>query len=138
MEAKTMGSFIAALRKANGMTQKDLAEKLNVSDKSVSRWERDEGAPDLSLIPVIAEVFGITCDELLRGERRPESQRQEPVAEEPLTPKADKQRQRLLKAALTKYRSRTLVAAAVAFLGLIVFGFIILRSPQLRNAGKEA
>ncbi|MBR4068615.1 MAG: helix-turn-helix transcriptional regulator [Clostridia bacterium] len=131
MEAKTMGSFIAALRKANGMTQKDLAEKLNVSDKSVSRWERDEGAPDLSLIPVIAEVFGITCDELLRGERKPEAMRTEPGAEEPLTPKADKQRRRLLKTALAKYRSRTLVSAAVAFLGLLgamICNFAFLRS----------
>ncbi|MEG1176782.1 MAG: helix-turn-helix transcriptional regulator, partial [Ruthenibacterium sp.] len=57
MERKTIGSFIAVLRKANGLTQKDLAEKLNVSDKSVSRWERDDGAPDLSLVPVIAEIF---------------------------------------------------------------------------------
>ena len=39
MEKKTMGSFLAALRRANGMTQKELAERLNVSDKSVSRWE---------------------------------------------------------------------------------------------------
>ena len=54
MEKKTIGGFIAALRKANGMTQKDLAERLNVSDKTVSRWERDEGSPDLSVIPVIA------------------------------------------------------------------------------------
>ena len=65
MEKKTMGGFIAALRKANGMTQKDLAERLNVSDKTVSRWERDDGAPDLSLIPVIAEIFGVTVDYLL-------------------------------------------------------------------------
>ena len=72
MEKKTMGSFLAALRRANGMTQKELAERLNVSDKSVSRWERDDGAPDLALIPVIAEVFGVTCDELhgLNGGRR--------------------------------------------------------------------
>lgn len=69
MEKKTIGSFITALRKANGMTQKDLAEKLNVSDKTISRWERDDGTPDLSVIPVIAEIFGVTCDELLRGER---------------------------------------------------------------------
>lgn len=69
MEKKTMGSFLAALRRASGMTQKELAERLNVSDKSVSRWERDDGAPDLALIPVIAEVFSVTCDELLRGER---------------------------------------------------------------------
>ena len=70
MEKKTMGSFIAALRRASGMTQRELAERLNVSDKSVSRWECDDGYPDLSLIPVIAEIFGVTADELLRGERK--------------------------------------------------------------------
>lgn len=69
MEKKTMGTFIAALRRAEGMTQQDLADKLCVSNKAVSRWERDECAPDISLIPAIAEMFGISCDELLRGER---------------------------------------------------------------------
>ena len=54
MEKKTIGALIAALRKANGMTQRDLADRLHVSDKTVSRWERDEGTPDLALIPVIA------------------------------------------------------------------------------------
>ena len=58
------------------MTQKDLAERLNVSDKTVSRWERDDGAPDLSVIPVIAEIFDITCDELLRGERKSPQQQE--------------------------------------------------------------
>ena len=77
MEKKTIGQFIAILRKANGMTQKDLAEKLNVSDKAVSRWERDECAPDLSLIPVIAEIFQVTTDELLRGERKNVEQTQQ-------------------------------------------------------------
>lgn len=120
MEAKTMGRFIAALRKANGMTQRDLAEKLNVSDKSVSRWERDEGSPDLSLIPVIAEVFGISCDELLRGERRPEAQRQEQQpGQEEISPKGEKQRRRILNAGITKYRSQTLLAAGLALLGII-------------------
>lgn len=69
MENKTLGSFIATLRKERNFTQKDLAEKLNVSDKAVSRWERDESAPDITLLPTIAEVFGVTCDELLKGER---------------------------------------------------------------------
>lgn len=41
MEKRTIGQFIAALRKANGLTQRELAEKLNVTDKTVSRWERD-------------------------------------------------------------------------------------------------
>ena len=69
MEKKTIGKFISALRKANGMTQRELGEKLFVSDKTVSRWECDECTPELSLIPSIAEIFGITTDELLRGER---------------------------------------------------------------------
>ncbi|MBR6812635.1 MAG: helix-turn-helix transcriptional regulator, partial [Oscillospiraceae bacterium] len=76
MEKRTIGTFIAALRKANGMTQRELAERLNVSDKTVSRWERDDGSPDLAAIPVIAEIFGITCDELLRGERRSPAERE--------------------------------------------------------------
>ena len=71
MDRKSIGSFIAALRKAKGMTQKDLAELLHVSDKTVSRWETGDGTPDLALIPVLAEIFGVTCDELLRGECRP-------------------------------------------------------------------
>ena len=75
MEKKTIGGFIAALRKANGMTQRELAERLNVSDKTVSRWERDDGAPDLATIPVIAEIFDVTCDELLRGERKSPEER---------------------------------------------------------------
>ena len=69
MEQKTICKFIAVLRKSQGMTQKELAEKLGVSDKTVSHWEREESAPDISLIPVIAEIFSVTCDELLRGEK---------------------------------------------------------------------
>ncbi len=68
MEKKTMGAFIATMRKAKGMTQFQLADRLGVSNKTISHWECDESAPDLSLIPEIADIFGITCDELLRGE----------------------------------------------------------------------
>jgi len=55
------------LRKAKGLTQKELGHLLYVSDKTVSRWERDECSPELSLIPSIAEIFGITTDQLLTG-----------------------------------------------------------------------
>ena len=70
VEKKTIGKFIQALRRAQGMTQRELADRLYVSDKTVSRWECDECTPELSLIPTIAEIFEITTDELLRGERR--------------------------------------------------------------------
>lgn len=120
MEKKTIGGFIAALRKANGMTQKDLADRLNVSDKTVSRWERDEGTPDLSLIPVIAEIFDVTCDELLRGARKSPEERAEPALQADTTMKGEKQRQRMLKATLSQYRSQTCIAVGVSAVGLLV------------------
>ncbi len=119
MEMKTIGGFIAALRKANGMTQKDLAEKLNVSDKTVSRWERDDGAPDLALIPVIAEIFDVTCDELLRGERKSPTEREEMTGDSEPAPKAEKQRNRLLKSALLQYKNRTCIAMGISVTGMI-------------------
>ena len=119
MEKKTIGGFIAALRKANGMTQKDLAERLNVSDKTVSRWERDDGAPDLAAIPAIAEIFGVTCDELLRGERKPPTERAAAAEESESSPKGEKQRQRLLKTTLSQYQTRTYIAMGVSVVGMI-------------------
>ena len=116
MEKKTMGSFLAALRRASGMTQKELAERLNVSDKSVSRWERDDGAPDLALIPVIAEVFGVTCDELLRGERAAAGEEQGAQS----TPKGEQQKKHLLAASLSRFRSRCCIALALAAAGFLV------------------
>lgn len=69
MEKKTMGSFMAALRKANGLTQQQVADKLNVSNKTVSKWECNEGYPEISMLPVIAELYSVSVDELLRGEK---------------------------------------------------------------------
>ncbi len=93
MEKKTIGSFIAALRKEAGLTQRELAEQLGVSDKSVSRWERDECAPDLSLIPIIADFFDITADELLRGERKMHMQ-ERPLSEEETETRKQKEEKR--------------------------------------------
>lgn len=120
MEKKTIGGFIATLRKANGMTQKDLADRLNVSDKTISRWERNDGDPDLSVIPVIAEIFGVTCDELLRGERKSAEERSESIEQNESTAKGEKQRQRLLKSTLSKYRTNTYIAMGISAVGLIV------------------
>lgn len=114
MEKKSIGSFIAALRKAKGLTQRELAEKLNVSDKAVSRWEREESLPDLSLIPAIAEIFGVTADELLRGERMKEGDSL-PRAEE----KSEKQLKNLVNRSLLRFNNRSIIAAGVTLAGLI-------------------
>ena len=118
MEKKTFGKFISALRKANGMTQKELGEKLFVSDKTVSRWECDECTPELSLIPLIAEIFGITTDELLRGERNNPDRLSLEVASKHKN-LSDKQFKLMLEQSSRKYKNFTLIAV-----GIMIFGFI--------------
>ena len=98
------------------MTQKELAERLNVSDKSVSRWERDDGAPDLALIPVIAEVFGVTCDELLRGERAAAGEEQGAQS----TPKGEQQKKHLLAASLSRFARAAVSRCACSRRGFLV------------------
>lgn len=114
MEQKTMGTFISALRKANGMTQQELADRLGVSNKAVSRWERDETAPDLSLIPAIAEIFGITCDELLKGQRIFTETEQSNA-----DPKAAKQLNALVSRNISAFKTMIFIAIALAVIGLV-------------------
>ena len=71
MDNNTMGQTISALRKERGMTQKDLAEKLGITDKAVSKWERDVACPDISLLPKLAQILGISVDELMRADNDP-------------------------------------------------------------------
>lgn len=67
MKKQTLGNMIANLRKEQGMTQLDLAEKMGVTDKAVSKWERDLSCPDVSSIPKLAEILGVTVDELMQS-----------------------------------------------------------------------
>lgn len=66
MKKQTLGMMISSLRKEKGMTQLQLAEIMGVTDKAVSKWERDLSAPDVNSIPKLAETFGITVDELMQ------------------------------------------------------------------------
>ncbi len=66
MNKQSFGNIIVALRKENGMTQSDLAEKMGVTDKAVSKWERDLSFPDANSLPKLAEIFNITVDELMQ------------------------------------------------------------------------
>ena len=66
MEKQTLGAKIAALRKECGMTQLELADKMGITDKAVSKWERDLSCPDVNTIPKLAELFGVSVDELMQ------------------------------------------------------------------------
>ena len=65
----SIGEKIALLRKAKGMTQEQLAEKCSVTAQAVSKWENDLAAPDISLLPRLSELLGVSCDELLGVQR---------------------------------------------------------------------
>lgn len=66
MKKQTFGSMIAVLRKEKKMTQLELAEKMGVTDKAVSKWERDLSFPDVNSIPKLAQIFNVTVDELMQ------------------------------------------------------------------------
>ena len=83
MDAKKTGALIAARRKALGLTQKELAGRLIVSDKAVSKWETGAGYPEVTMLPLLAETLGITVDELLAGEVRADAPAPEPAAPQP-------------------------------------------------------
>ena len=70
MEAKKFGQFIAGIRKEKKMTQAELAEKIHVTDKAISRWERGLGFPDIQTLEPLAQVLGISVLELMRSEKK--------------------------------------------------------------------
>ena len=70
---KTLGIMIAELRKQHGMTQLELAEKMGVTDKAVSKWERDLSCPDINSIPNLAEILGVSVEELMQVKKEAEA-----------------------------------------------------------------
>ena len=70
---KTLGTMIAELRKQHGMTQLELAEKMGVTDKAVSKWERDLSCPDINSVPNLAEILGVSVEELMQVKKTAEA-----------------------------------------------------------------
>ena len=69
MDALCVGNTIAKLRRKHSMTQAQLAEKLNISSKTVGRWEQGLGYPEVTQFPQLAALFGVTVDMLMSGQR---------------------------------------------------------------------
>lgn len=67
MDLQKFGTFIAQCRKDKKMTQSDLAAKLNVTDKAISRWERGTSEPNTSNLMALARLYGIPAEDLLKG-----------------------------------------------------------------------
>ena len=69
MKKNTFGKNVAKLRKEQGITQQELADLLGVTDKAVSKWERDLSMPDTASLPLLAQTLGTTVDQLMNGVR---------------------------------------------------------------------
>lgn len=68
MDCAKIGKLIQSLRKEQQLTQQQLADRMNISDKAISKWERGLGCPDVSLLPELSGIFGVNLEELLSGE----------------------------------------------------------------------
>ena len=77
MDQSKIGSFLKELRKENGLTQENLAEQLNVSNRTISRWETGSNMPDISMLVEIADFFNVSIPEIIDGERKSENMDQE-------------------------------------------------------------
>lgn len=67
MDNKIVGKFIAECRRVKGLTQQQLADQVNLSNKTISKWESGAGSPDIGNLTSLADALGVTVDELLRG-----------------------------------------------------------------------
>ncbi|MCI9587572.1 MAG: helix-turn-helix transcriptional regulator [Oscillospiraceae bacterium] len=127
MELQKTGQFICILRKQRGLTQRELAEAIGVTDKAVSRWERGRGLPDVSLLSPLAGALGTSVTELLAGE---------PLSEEERTARGDSVLLEALRytGSMGRKTAALLIAAAGMFLLLLPL-FTAGRALGLRLAG---
>lgn len=120
MNQEKIGMFIAECRKEKNLTQKDLADKLGITDKAVSKWENGRCMPDISSLQALTSVLGITINELLAGERITEEDTEEKSEENifALLKKINKTNTRLQKILLC-------LMSVFAVIGAILFNFEI-------------
>ena len=116
IDKEKFGQFIGQLRREKGLTQKELAEKLFVSDKAVSKWETAMHLPDISMLTPLAEVLGVSVAELLQGERLERESVQKEEVEE-LVRQALNMNERELADRLRQRKGRILAFLVCAVLG---------------------
>jgi len=124
-----MGSFISQLRKEKGMTQKELAEKLFISAKAVSKWETGISTPDVGLLMPLADILGVTVTELLQSEKLPQEKVIDKYNADEIVAKAIRISNGEIKSSFAEKKhwvtlfAASLITGAVEVAGLIMLGF---------------
>ncbi len=112
MDNKKIGQFIAKQRKSKGLNQRQLADKLQVTDKAISRWETGKGMPETSLLQPLAKELGVTVSELLNGEK---------IDNSTMTYEAD----RIIVNTLSSSKKKSKIAIALSFIIIILIGLVV-------------
>ena len=127
MTRQTIGAFLATQRKAHGYTQEEVADKLGISNRTLSKWETDRSSPDILYLPALADLYGVTVDEILRGERaKREEQPLSPEEQAKKEEQAQRAKRALQKRALASFSARTYIAYGVAAGGMLLLAIAAL------------
>ena len=110
---QSIGEFLATLRRAHGYTQQEVADRLSVSNRTVSAWERGAAMPDILLLPALAELYGVTADEILAGERN--------AGTAPRPALSEKSERKLLKKKINAFFMRSSILFGAYATGLLLF-----------------
>lgn len=114
MDAKELGKFIAALRKEKKLTQMQLAEKIHVTDKAISKWERGMGFPDITNFEALAEALEVSVAELIQCSKNEEDMTSNDVVEQAVIDSFE----------IARYERQKLIRSFALILFGVVFGFI--------------
>ena len=128
MTRQTIGAFLATQRKALGYTQEEVADKIGISNRTLSKWETDRTMPDILSLPALAEVYGVSVDEILRGERLRQDEGAPPLSPEEQNKKDEQARQAkraLQRRRLAKFRARMCIAYGLAIFGAALALFAV-------------
>ena len=110
MTKQSIGEFLATLRKANGYTQQEVADRLGISNRTLSGWECSNVLPDILLLPALGELYGVTVDEILAGERK----------ESTGVVLSDKSEKRILKGKIARFTVQCWILLGILVTGILV------------------
>ncbi len=123
MDYQKTAEFLKALRKAKGYTQQEVADALYLSPKTISRWESGDGMPDINVIQSVAELYDVSVDEILRGERKQTSPEKASSTEKAKTKRSQKALESSLYKGFRLFEILALAIGGTVFLGGMVVGF---------------
>ena len=138
MNSTKIGYFIAECRKEKQITQQELADMLNITNKAVSKWETGNGLPDITILTKLASILGVSVDEILKAEKNNTTVAVKEASVTATTEKlisnsADVMLNYLVHKAIDKFQMMAIVSIIISFLGLMAEYMIIMKLEHMNK-----